>query len=140
MILASTTTSLTFLLPRMALALGVVLLCIWAAGVIVRKRDRFLGTRSLGMERPLEVVHRYPLGKRKELLVVRVGEQMIVVGMTDHTITQLTTLDTPTTETHTYRNRSPLTTEPHRTGVAVDLRPSWKGLLDSARERTVRRT
>ena len=79
--------------------------------------------------RPVEVLGRTALGRGSSVAVVRLGEKCFALGVTDQKVNLLTEVDIDLT-----------TPEPLPAGTqAAALRPSWRELVESLRERTVRR-
>ena len=104
---------------------------------------RFYGTGRSGMPgfggggrtrggvvtaRPVEVIGRTSLGRNSSVTVVRMGERCFALGVTDQTINLLTEVDIDLT---------PAPPPPAGTQV-VETRPSWRELVESLREKTVR--
>ncbi len=78
--------------------------------------------------RPVEVLGRTSLGRNASVTVVRMGERCFALGVTDQEVNLLTEVDIDLT---------PPPPPPAGTQV-VDTRPSWRELVESLREKTVR--
>ena len=135
------------LVLRLALSLGLVFGLMWVAIRVMRGRDGFGRRQSMGN---LEIVEQRPLTKNSSIAIVRIADQMLAVGITEHQITLLnsTPLDIPL--------ELPLELPLDRALPAVDVtavaaelpaalmpRPaqspkSGGGLLDTLRDLTVR--
>jgi flagellar protein FliO/FliZ len=72
------------------LVIGLILLLAW-----LLKKSRLVPSLTQNQLRVLSVL---PLGTREKLLVVKVGEQQLLLGMTPANISLLCTLDTPLAE------------------------------------------
>jgi flagellar protein FliO/FliZ len=72
------------------LVIGLILLLAW-----LLKKSRLVPNLTQSQLRVLSVL---PLGTREKLLVVKVGEQQLLLGMTPANISLLCTLDTPLAE------------------------------------------
>lgn len=75
---------------RLALALTGFLLAAGGAVVVVRR----LGwhRRLPGRVQHLQLIESLPIGPRRAISLLRIGDQVLVVGQTDHGITHLATL------------------------------------------------
>lgn len=89
------------LLIRTVVSLAVVLvLLIWAARMLERRRGDLLGRRRLQV--PVEVLSRQQLSRHADLSVVKVADEILVLGVTDAGVSLLRTVDPqslPTAET-----------------------------------------
>ncbi|GAB3684204.1 flagellar biosynthetic protein FliO [Angustibacter aerolatus] len=72
---------LASLVGRMAVSLVVVLAVLWLAARALRKGQR---RASKGVD--LDVLARQPLAQRASLAVVRLGDQALVLGVTEHRV------------------------------------------------------
>ena len=87
--------SAVLLLLRMAVSLAVVLaLIVWAARVLNRRQGGFLGRTRLDV--PVQVLARQSLSRHANLCVVQVGEEVLVLGVTDAEVSLLGDLDPAT--------------------------------------------
>jgi len=96
---------------RVAVSLAVVIGMIWALSKVTR---RWSPTRSAA----IQVVSKVSLSKRSSLIVVGVGDRGMLLGVTDHGITQLGEVPLP-------NKNVPI--EPQRTSVVVDLYDPARG-------------
>jgi flagellar protein FliO/FliZ len=134
---------------RVSLALGLVLGLLWVAARLMRGRT---GGRA---GHAVEVLARAPLGRGASVTVLRVGEQALVLGVTEHGINQLGPRITDLTQLQQKRETvSPVPTEvsvpapraagrrtPEQSPLAGSLLSpaTWQKTVDALRERTVRR-
>jgi flagellar protein FliO/FliZ len=131
--MASASTLMLFV--RLLLSLGVVIGLMWIAANVLRKRG-FTGTSpgrgSRGPRGPeLELVARKPLGRNASIAVVRVGERSLVVGVTEHQVTNLGEIEEADIELY----------EDNTWTVSSGANGStsaWKTMLDQMRQRTAR--
>lgn len=93
-----------------------------AFGAISRKR----GT--------LEIVSRQGLSRNASITLVRAGSRALILGVTDHNITLLLDGDTE----DLIEESEPLGTV--ASGVPPGSFPTWKNLIDSMRDRTLRKS
>lgn len=73
-----------------SLVIGFILLLAW-----LLRKSRLIQPMTQG---PMKVISSLPLGTRERLLVVRVGEQQVLLGVTPGTISYLCQLDKPLDE------------------------------------------
>ncbi|MBX2836139.1 MAG: flagellar biosynthetic protein FliO [Gammaproteobacteria bacterium] len=78
-------------LLKMAFALVVVLVLLWAFTVLLKR----LQSPSLRAKNGLELVSTYSVGQRERLVVVQVGEEQLLLGVTSSAISKLHVLPTP---------------------------------------------
>lgn len=137
--------SLTELVPRMLLSMGVVMGVMWIAARVITKRG--LSGKALGIKREtamqqVRVLSRQNVGRRASVAVVRAAGKTMVVGVTDNNVSLLSdiTLDMREIALDDEHEFS----EPHWTGAPADATTTssqaWTGLLSQIRERTVRRS
>ena len=98
---------------RVAVSLAVVIGMIWALAKVTR---RWNPTRSAA----IQVVSKVSLSKRSSLIVVGVGDRGMLLGVTDHGITQLGEVALPS-------NNKTRAIEPQRNAVVVGLHDSSRG-------------
>jgi flagellar biosynthetic protein FliO len=96
---------------RVAVSLAIVIGMIWALSKVTR---RWNPTRSAA----IQVVSKVSLSKRSSLIVVGVGDRGMLLGVTDHGITQLGEVALPS-------KSAPV--EPQRSSVVVDLYDASRG-------------
>ena len=126
------------LLGRMALSLGVVLLVVAGLARLARQR----GGLGFGPVRraKLDVLVRQPVAKAATLAVVRVGGRDLLVGITPSTISLLLDTEEGSLVPAAGTEEEPVGLQ--GMGSATQgMFPSspWKVMLESLRERTVRR-
>lgn len=97
---------------RVAVSLAIVIGMIWALSKVTR---RWNPTRSAA----IQVVSKVTLSKRSSLIVVGVGDRGMLLGVTDHGITQLGEVALPSTKA--------VSAEPQRSAVVVDLHDASRG-------------
>ena len=129
--MASASTLMLFV--RLILSLGVVIGLMWIAANVLRKRG-IAGTSSSkrtarGPE--VELVARKPLGRNASIVVVRVGERSMLVGVTDQRVTNLG--DVEFADVELYEDNT-WTVSSGATSPAS----AWKMMLDQMRTRTTR--
>jgi flagellar biosynthetic protein FliO len=126
--------STLMLFARLIISLAVVIGLMWVAANVLRKRG-FTGVASKRSSGPeVELISRRPLGRNASIAVVRIGDRSLLVGVTEHQVTNLgdfemTELDLDEATTWTVpsgaNGNSPAT--------------AWKTVLDQMRNRTARR-
>lgn len=86
--MASASTLVLF--ARLIFSLAVVIGLMWVAANVLRKRG-FTGVASRRAARgpQIELIARRPLGRNSSVAVVRVGERSLVLGVTEHQVTNL---------------------------------------------------
>ena len=121
------------LLLRLVVSLGLVLALMMAAAAVLRRR----ALPGVGMRRrpvPIEVMGRQGLGRSASVAIVRAGGRALVLGITDNAVNVLAEADPAS-----FEQEIP---EGHGTalpGGATRPGQTWMALLDSLRERTVRK-
>lgn len=119
---------------RVAVSLAVVLGLLSLAARAVRRGG--VGSRAGRSTARIEIVARQGLGRNSSVVVVRVAERALVLGVTDTSVTLLVDADTDVIEVE----------QPDALGTA---RPegalrmpqsAWKDTLEQLREKTVRRS
>ncbi len=117
------------MLFRLVVSLGIVLAVMAGAAALLRRTGAGGGTgRRRGL--PIEVVARHSIGRRSSVALVRAGGKGLVLGITDHTVTVLA-------ETHPDELVPPTPEQPAGTPAATTA--PWTALIETVRERTVRR-
>ena len=129
--MASASTLMLFV--RLILSLGVVIGLMWIAANVLRKRG-IAGTSSSkrtarGPE--VELVARKPLGRNASIVVVRVGDRSMLVGVTDQRVTNLG--DVEFADVELYEDNT-WTVSSGANGSAS----AWTTMLDQLRNRTAR--
>ena len=126
-------TSAVALLLRLVVSLGIVLALMMGAAAILKRRS-MPGTGMRRRPVPIEVVGRQGLGRSASVAIVRAGGRALVLGITDNAVNVLAEADPASFEQEA--------TEGHGTalrGGAQRPGQTWMALLDSLRERTVRK-
>ena len=123
------------LFARLIFSLAVVIGLMWVAANVLRKRGFSGASPRRGPRGPqVDLVARRALGRNAAIAVVRVGERSMVIGITDHQVTNLgevdltdddIDLDEGNTWTVPSGNTSPTS--------------AWKTMLEQMRNRTARR-
>lgn len=135
--------SLAHLFGRLAISMVVVLGLLALAARFARRRSGMGGTSGPGKRTTrtqIEIVARQQLSRGSALTVVRTGDRVLVLGVTDSSITLLrdgeapAEIPTPDAPPHA-GTRSP------RTAIIGTGRrtPPWMSAVETLRERTVRR-
>lgn len=123
------------LLLRLVVSLGIVLALMAGAAAVLRKRALpGIGGGSRRRPVPIEVVGRQGLGRSASVAIVRAGGRALVLGITDNAVNVLAEADLDVLD-----QEAP---ESHGTALQKGApRPgqTWMALLDSLRERTVRK-
>jgi flagellar protein FliO/FliZ len=123
---------------RLLLSLSVVIGLMWVAATVVRKRGftgHGLQRRPRGQQGPqveVELVARKPLSKSASIAVVKIGGRSVVVGVTDHQITNLGEIFTADIDLREDNIRT------LSSGATASPASAWKTMLDQMRNRTVR--
>lgn len=132
-------TSLLELVLRLVFSLGVVLAIMAGAATVLRKSKGF---NAAVRRRPtaVHVVARQSLGKHASLAVIHTGGRELVVGVTNASISLLADRDAPDVDDDTPLDHP--TTTP---GTAIvsghhTALPAWKTIVETMRDRTVRRS
>ena len=144
------------LMARLAVSLAIVIgLMVLIAG-FMRKRGLVVGAGGSAGRRSstpvaIDLVNRRHLGRQAQVAVVRTAGRLLVLGVTDHQVTLLAEraadeIDaTPTSDIEVLDVGADGsgTMGPQRTGsptvAASHPGPAWKTMLDTMRDRTVRR-
>ncbi len=125
------------LLLRLFLSLAVVIGIMVFAGAVLRRRGVGLTTGRPGKRLLVDVVARRGLSRNAAIAIVRVPGKHLVVGVTDNAVNLLGELDADAVEAEESESqdapRTALAGGPQAPGTA------WKTLLDTMRDRTVRR-
>jgi flagellar biogenesis protein FliO len=144
-------TTMVALLVRLALSMGVVMGVMWAAAHLLKRRQgrlsQFPGAggarrapRRAKQEAPFEVVYRKPLGKGACVALVEMPGRRLLLGVTEQSVTFLGELPSRGVPDLSAAAEEPTGDAGMATLDGSD-RPdnAWKLVLDSLRERTVRR-
>ncbi|MFZ4583733.1 MAG: FliO/MopB family protein [Acidimicrobiia bacterium] len=136
------------LFVRLGFSLAIVIGLMWLAGRVMRNRG--MGGRPRKGDAQLEVIDRKNLSKTASLALVRVGDRTLLVGVTEHGISNLTEVAQPQPIALTLVDEPSGTNGPVPLGAPAELPlmaaasadesgTAWKMLVDQLRERTVRR-
>jgi flagellar protein FliO/FliZ len=127
------------LMVRLFVSLGVVLALMYGVMAVLKRRGfgGFSPTagRRAGVGAQVEVLARKPLGRNASVAVVRAGSRAMVIGVTESNVTLLGDADLDELEAEEL--------EAQGTGLPRAFNganPPWKTMLESLRDRTVRRT
>lgn len=135
--------SLTELVPRMLLSMTVVIGLMWLAARMLTKRKNGGGSltsrkkRSPSESLGVQVLARQNLSKHASVSVVKVGDRVLALGVTDQNVTLLADLETI--------DLSEDETDAQWTGIPVEVDTNaasgqaWTGLLQQIRDVTTRR-
>jgi flagellar protein FliO/FliZ len=127
------------LFARLIVSLAVVIGLMWAAAAVLRRRGIGGHTprrNAAGVQ--VELLARKSMGRNVSIAVVRVADQAMVVGITDHQVTTLGQTDlgevdiTIAGAQHSEAQRTALPPGPNGSSTA------WKAMLEQLRDRTVR--
>jgi len=138
--------SSTMMLLRMGFSLALILGMIWAAARVLRRKGKVSGASTTD----LELVSRRSMGRRSNLVVVRVAGRTLLVGSTDTTVSLVADLtDGDPSDVDVDLADDPVVAVPLGGPVAkvhtIDLverlasRSEPIDLLETIRKRTVRR-
>jgi flagellar protein FliO/FliZ len=144
-------TNMVGLLIRLVLSMAVVMGVMWAAAQLLKRRQgKFSQLPTMGggrkaprrprQEAPFDIVYRKPLGKGACVALVEAPGRRILLGVTEQSVTLLAELPSQRVP-----DLSAVAEEPTGDAGMATLdgsdRPdnAWKLVLDSLRERTVRR-
>lgn len=131
--------SLFALFARLAVSLAVVLGAMALGAKVLKKRGL---TGAGGRNRrvaPIEVMARHGLGRTASVAMVRAGGKVLVLGVTDTTVSVLAEADPDAVELDDVPAGGHWTALPNAGPVArTDW--TWKAMIDAARDRTVRRS
>jgi len=124
--------STLMLFARLILSLAVVIGLMWVAANVLRKRG-FTGVASKRSTRgpEVELISRRPLGRNASIAVVRIGERSLLVGVTEHQVTNLG--DFEMADIDLYEGNT--WTAPSGANSPAS---TWKTMLEQMRTRTAR--
>ena len=129
------------MLLRLVLSLAVVLGIMAGAAALLRKKALpGLGGGTRRRSAPIEVLARQMLGKGASVAVVRTGGQTLVLGVTETSVQVLAQADP---DSFAPQGDDPTNGGAQRTvlpGGDSRLNSTWMAVLDTLRERTVRRS
>ncbi|MDP1793339.1 MAG: flagellar biosynthetic protein FliO [Acidimicrobiales bacterium] len=94
----------------------------------------------------IQVIGRQSIGRNADVTVVTLGERTLVLGVTEHNVSMVAELDPEEMVTREVIDIPPAMVAAVASPLAIPARtqaqasvPSWRDLLESMRERTVRR-
>jgi flagellar protein FliO/FliZ len=129
------------LVVRLVVSLGLVIGCMMLLGRFMRaKGGAMMGGGRKSQDTPLDVLVRKPLGRSSSIAIVRAGDRVFAIGVTEERVTHLADLDPFGIELDLSQLSAAEWTTP--TGSATTMADSSttrKGLLDQLKELTVRR-
>lgn len=144
------------LLVRLGFSLSLVFGLMWLAGRVLKGRTPMAARRG---QDHVEVIERKALSRTSSIAVVRVGEQVLALGVSDTNVTVLSEMDLAAGEASiaTSLDTDSATAEPAAAALAANLptsttgpvvvslpsapqptQPSRQGWLDTLRDKTVR--
>jgi flagellar protein FliO/FliZ len=115
------------MLVKVGLVFGLLFVTLRVVGKLHNSGPK-LGARKDGAV--LQVLGRQSLGRNADVTVVALGDRTLVLGVTEHNVSVVTELATTVTD-------APILELPARTQASSSV-PTWRDLLESLRERTVR--
>jgi flagellar protein FliO/FliZ len=118
--------SVTALLGRMVVSLGLVIALMWLVAKFARKRMSTSRRRGTDDALRLQVLARQSVGKNASVTLVRAGDRALLLGVTESSVSLLSDTELPP---------EPVPAE----DPAAAPSPSWDLLLRRARDLTVRR-
>lgn len=139
------------MLIKMGLVFGLLFVTLRVVGKLHNSGAKITGGRHDGAV--IQVLGRQSIGRNADVTVVSLGERTLVLGVTEHNVSMVAELDPEEMVTREVIEISPAAvaaaaplavhaatppTIPARTQASVSV-PSWRDLLESMRERTVRR-
>lgn len=131
--------SLFALFARLAVSLAVVLGAMALGAKVLKKRGLGgVGGRTRRVA-PIEVVARHGLGRSASVAMVRAGGKVLVLGVTDTSVSVLAEADPDAIEAEELPPGGHWTAIPS-TGPVARTDWTWKAMIDAARDRTVRRS
>ena len=121
--------SVTALLVRLVLSLGVVIVLMAALAKVARGRMGRATGRRRDPSLQLQVLSRQTIGKNASVLLVRAGDRGLLLGVTEHNVSLIT---------ETELTAAPVDEAP-APARAPGLAPPWNMVVQRVRELTVRR-
>jgi len=124
------------LFARLIFSLAVVIGLMWVAANVLRKRGFSGANPRRGPRGPqVDLVARRALGRNAAIAVVRVGDRSMVVGITDHQVTNLGDVELLPGDDIELNEGNTWTVSSGATGSTS----AWKTMLEQMRNRTARR-
>jgi flagellar protein FliO/FliZ len=129
------------LFARLLVSLAVVIGLMWGASAVLRRRGiGTSSTRRSGSGLQVELLARRSMGRNVSIAVVKVADQAMVVGITDHQVTTLAHAELEELDITT-PGVTPIALGAQRTAVPTGSTApptTWKAMLEQLRDRTVR--
>jgi flagellar biosynthetic protein FliO len=139
------TASTLAMFARLVFSLAIVIGLMWVAANQLKKRGYggVGGTRRPGAGVQVELLARRSMGRNSSIVVVRVGDRSMVVGVTDHQINNLGDIDIAEIDLEsanwTATPALPAPASASSSSANSGPQPSaWKTMLDQMRNRTIR--
>jgi flagellar biosynthetic protein FliO len=124
------------LFARLIFSLAVVIGLMWVAANVLRKRGFSGANPRRGPRGPqVDLVARRALGRNAAIAVVRVGDRSMVVGITDHQVTNLGDVELLPGDEIDVNEGNTWTVSSGATGSTS----AWKTMLEQMRNHTARR-
>ena len=140
------TASTLGLFARLIFSLAIVIGLMWVAANQLRKRGygSVGGGRRPGAGVQVELLARRSMGRNSSIVVVRVGDRSMVVGVTDHQINKLDDVDIAEIDLESANwTATPALPAPASASSSSansgEHSSAWKTMLDQMRTRTTRR-
>ena len=133
--------SLITLFARLAISLAVVLGAMALAAKVLKKRAMpGMGGGRTKRVAPIEVLARHGLGRTASVTMVRAGGKVLVLGVTDASVSVLAEADPSALEVDDEPVNGHWTAAQGTGPFSARSDWTWKAMIDAARERTVRRS
>lgn len=136
------------MLIKMVLVFGLLFVTLRVVGKLHNSGAKISGRHDGAV---IQVIGRQSIGRNADVTVVSLGERTLVLGVTEHNVSMVAELEPEEMETREVIEIAPAAIAaaaaaspalpraiPARTQAPVQV-PSWRDLLESMRERTVRR-
>lgn len=133
------------MLIKVGLVFGLLFVTLRFVGKLHNSGAKITGGRHDGAV--IQVIGRQSIGRNADVTVVSLGERTLVLGVTEHNVSMVAELDPEDMMTREVIEIAPQALAsaasaplalPARTQASVSV-PTWRDLLESMRERTVRR-
>lgn len=134
------------MLIKVGFVFGLLFVTLRVVGKLHNSGAKITGGRHDGAV--IQVIGRQSIGRNADVTVVSLGERTLVLGVTEHNVSMVAELDPEDMVTREVIDIPPATMAaattpgslaiPARTQASVQV-PSWRDVLESLRERTVRR-
>lgn len=131
--------SLFALFARLAVSLAIVLGAMALAAKVLKKRAMPGSGGRTRRIAPIEVLARHGLGRTASVTMVRAGGKVLVLGVTDASVSVLAEADPDALEAEDEPQGGHWTASPIG-GPLARTDWTWKAMIDAARDRTVRRS